>query len=254
MNIEANGLVLRNIQIAGNRRLVTLLTREYGKITAIINQNSLGKTKASLWSKPFTYSKFDIYKNRDYFIVNKGSVLKSYYKIGEDVEKYMNASNILEFTDKILVENQRNVKQMDILIEYFDIVQERKSHMKTLLLAYKLKSVALNGFEPHINNCVLCGKEDTTFKFDISEGGIVCDSCYKEKIKEKYKENTSEKLIYECKFGIIDVVTYILANPLSKLKKLTLEDNVERLLENIIRNYIKYYMVMEPLKTEGFLD
>ncbi len=253
MNVEANGFVLKNIQISGNRRLLTILTREYGKIVAILNQIQVGKNKSNLWSKPFTYSKFDIYKNKEYFMINRGTVTKSYYSLGEDVDKYIKASHIFEFTDKVMVENHRNQKQIDLLIDFLDIISADNIHINTIILGYKIKTLSINGLAPHIKNCLICGEKKDDYKFHIVEGGLICKTCLKEKISKNDKENMNEKLIYDCNFGIINVIRYILLNSLHNLKKLALEDSAEKLLKRIITDYFNHHFDVGYLKTEEFL-
>ncbi len=39
-------------------------------------------------------------KNREYYNINSADVKKSFFRIGEDVDKYMQASFVLELTEK----------------------------------------------------------------------------------------------------------------------------------------------------------
>ena len=61
-----------------------------------------GRSRSSLALRPFTYGRYELYKNRESYNINSAEVLKSYYRIGEDVDKYMNGAYVLEFTEKIL--------------------------------------------------------------------------------------------------------------------------------------------------------
>ena len=106
MITDTEGIVLKQVKTAYGRRMILLFSQKYGKISVGTSINEKGRNKSALALRPFTYGKYDLFKNRDSFNLNNASVLKSYYKIGEDVDKYMNSSYILEFTEKVLQEGQ----------------------------------------------------------------------------------------------------------------------------------------------------
>ena len=55
--------------------------------------------------------------------------------------------------------------------------------------------------------CVSCEKNTEKMYFSVEEGGLLCEACKKTIIEP-------DTLIYVANFGIIDVVKYILNNPL----------------------------------------
>ena len=52
MLINTEGIVLRQSKIANNRRIITLFTRRYGKITAGTSINERAKGRAALAIRP----------------------------------------------------------------------------------------------------------------------------------------------------------------------------------------------------------
>ena len=89
MYIDTEGIILKQVKTVNNRRMVLLFSRKYGKIGAGTSINEKGRGKSALAMRPFTYGKYELYKNRDNYNINGAEVIKSYFKIGEDVEKYM---------------------------------------------------------------------------------------------------------------------------------------------------------------------
>jgi DNA repair protein RecO (recombination protein O) len=248
MYTDTEGIVLKHVKLAGGRKILVLFSLKYGKISAGTSINEKGRSKATLALRPFTYSKFEIFKNRDSYNVNSAEVIKSFYKIGEDVDKYMYASYILEFTDKIISENERAPQLFGLLIDYLSTLEKRTKKYLTLALAYQIKALSYIGCMPELKHCVSCGNEVQLVAFSIEEGGIVCENCLK-----KLKSNMKESLIYNVDFGIIKVMNYILCNPLKSFENLALNDETQKMLKVIIRNYIGYHLDIRELKSESFL-
>ena len=102
MLTDTEGIVLRQVKTSYGRRMILLFSKKYGKISAGTGLNERGKGKSSLALRPFTYGRYELFKNRDSYNINGAEVLKSYYGIGEDVDKYMNGAYVLEFTERVL--------------------------------------------------------------------------------------------------------------------------------------------------------
>ena len=96
MIITTEGIVLRQHRIAGNRRMITIFTRKYGKISAGTSINEKSRTRSALALRPFTFAEYELFKGRDAYSINTASARKSYYSIGEDIDRFMTASAFIE--------------------------------------------------------------------------------------------------------------------------------------------------------------
>ena len=199
--------------------------------------------------RSFTYGKYELYKNRDNFNLNGAETIKSFYKIGEDVDKYMNASYVLEFTEKLLPENIPQPRLFNLLIDFLVELEKRKKKYGTLVIGYELKAIKELGYMPELDRCVNCGSENNLFFLDVENGGLLCRNC-----ASKLISANNDTLIYEVGLGIIDILKYFIRNPLRNLEKIALEPEVLKKLRQIINNYIKYHLEIGDLKSEGFLS
>ena len=102
MLTDTEGIVLRQIKTSYNRRMILLFSRRYGKISAGTSIGEKGRSKSALALRPFTYGRYELFKGRDTYNINSAEVLRSFYRIGEDVDKYMQGAYVLEFTEKVL--------------------------------------------------------------------------------------------------------------------------------------------------------
>ncbi len=247
MYIETEGVVLKQSKILEDRRMLTLFTKKFGKINTGANHQSKGKTKSSLALRPFTQGKYELYKGKNTFNIQSTDVIRSFYKIGEDIDKYVAASFALELTDRILVESEPAPKIYEILLEFLEIMENRGKEYNTLVIAYQLKILKFSGSMPHTKNCVACGKSpDNGFVFDVVSGGIVCSECV--------KRNTRSPLIFEVNTGIIDIVNYIMVNSLHTLSKIRIEEKSLSTISEILKQYFKHHFGIDNLKSQSFLE
>ena len=96
MITDTEGIVLRQVKAAGGRRMISLFSRKFGKISVGASINEGGRNKTALAARAFSYGRYELFKSRDNYNLNNGQVIKSYYAIGEDLDKYMAASYVLE--------------------------------------------------------------------------------------------------------------------------------------------------------------
>ena len=133
MIINTEGIVLRQRKIANNRRMIVLFTKQYGKLSAGTSVNEKSRSKAALALRPFTYAEYDIFKGRDAYSINSAQAKRSFYSIGEDIDRFMNASAFIEYLDKVLEEGAPSPKLFDLSLEFLQSVSECRSGSDTLL-------------------------------------------------------------------------------------------------------------------------
>lgn len=248
MVTDTEGIIFRQVKTVNGRRMVLLFSKKYGKISAGTSISEKGKSKSSLAMRPFTYGRYELFKNRDSYHINGTEVIKSYYRIGEDVEKYMYCSYALEFTEKLLQEEAPAPGIFNMILDFFDIMEKRSKKYSSLILAYQIKVLQEVGSRPQVNRCVLCGEREEPVLFSIKEGGILCSRCC-----VNFHDNQNDTLIYHVNFAIVNILRYILDNPLKSFENLALDMELLNQLNKIIKSYIKYHLDIGELKSESFL-
>lgn len=246
MITEAEGIILRQTKITGGRRMMVILTDRFGKISAgsFIREKNRGKNALAI--RPFTHGLYELYRKGDFFSINSAQTIRSYYRIGENVECFLDASFCLELTDRVLAENVPAGGVFRDLSDFLSAMDKRKKKFMTLVLAYEIKILRKLGYMPDLSSCVECGRKDGKIFFSIEKGGIICADCLK-----KQGRHPKDRLIYDIDFGIVNVVNFLERTPFSKLEKLAANDELTASIEEIMRNYIKYHFDISSFKSEG---
>lgn len=249
MYIDSQGIVLRQTKTQEARTILHVFTEKYGKISVGTNLTNKGKNKSSLALKPFAYGMYHIFKGRNYYNLDRAETIRSFYGIGEDIEKYIEASYILELTEKVIPEEIPQPGIFNLLMDFIKELEKRKSHHITLKLAYEIKLLRLLGIFPELRYCAVCGSEESLNFFSVENGGIVCSNC-----GEKIKSENIESLIFPINFDIVKVLNYFASNSLKTFEKIALDDKLAVYIQKIIRNYFSYHLDIKSLKSEGVMD
>jgi DNA repair protein RecO (recombination protein O) len=233
--------------------MIVLFTRQYGKISAGTSINEKSRSKAALALRPFTYAEYDIFKGREAFSINSASAKKSYYSIGEDIDRFMAASAFIEYLDKVLGEEEPVPKLFDLALEFLESVSVSKSSVETLLDAFIVKTLRILGVAPEMSCCVNCGKAPEKFgggfkMFSVSGGGIICPDCAGEEKRE------ADSLIYSPDFDIISMFRYFDSKPLKTFEKVDLKPEVRNEVREILSEYTDRYLGVDVLRSSKGLE
>ncbi|MDD4200468.1 MAG: DNA repair protein RecO [Eubacteriales bacterium] len=257
MKTDTEGIVLRETKTSYNRRMLLLFTRDYGKISAGTSLGERGKTKSSLALQHFTFGRYTLHQGRSGYDIDSAEVVRSHYGIGEDIDKYLQGSYVLEFTGKVLEEGVPVSAVFDLLVDFFDELETREKGFGSLVLAYQTRLFNYLGVMPKLDRCAVCGKpverpEETSGKafLSVSEGGIICHECITEKAARLQENSEADSLLYSVDFGIIDALKYFKSNPLKKMRNLALTEVAGKQLQKFIREYAAYHLNASNIKSE----
>ena len=248
MNAVTEGIVLKQIKTVNGRKMVLLFSGKFGKISAWTGINEGGRNHSALALRPFTHGRYEIYKGRNGYNINGAEVIKAYFKVGEDVEKYVCASYILEFTDKLLSEELPSAEVFRLVLDFFDLLETRKKKHMTMVIAFQLKAMQIMGHAPEMEHCIRCGKKEGLAALSIKEGGMVCSGC-----QNIISPQNNESLIYNIDFDIIEVLKYFLGNSFRSIERIALHESIPEKLHGIIKKYRAYHLDIGELKSDSFL-
>lgn len=255
MLINTEGIVLKQRKIANNRRMITVFTKNYGKLSCGTSLSEKGRGKAALALRPFTYAEYDIFKGREYYNINTAQTRKSYYSIGEDLERFLVASKLIDYLDKILEDEQPRPKLFDMTLEFLETITRASSNYETILYAFIVKTLSVQGVMPELRSCVNCGRRIEEFgyqlkngkighAFSVTSGGAICSDC------AEREKTTGSALIYRPPFDIIEVLQYFKNTPLERFEKIGLKEFVSRDIKHIIGKYVNYYLEIDIWQDE----
>ena len=220
--------------------MIVLFTRRYGKISAGTSISEKGRSKAALALRPFTFAEYELFKGRESYSINSASARRSYYSIGEDIDRFMTASAFIEYLDKVTSDGEPVPGLYDLALEFLASVEHSSSSAETLLFAFIVKSFKFLGVSPELGSCVSCGREARKI-FSVTSGGVICEDC------ANIEKSEGNALIYRPSFDIIDVFRYFQLKPLETFAKVTLKGSAASQMRRILADYTGRYLDADVL-------
>lgn len=242
MLLHTEAVVLKRTRAAGGVNMLSLFTKKYGKISVASRLGFGGKRRSELAISPFTLGDYKIFSNRGYYNLDSADVVKSYYAIGEDINKYGAASLVLEMTAKLIAEEQPMPGLFTMLKTFLELMEDRQKSHETLVLAYEIKILDKLGYFPQLDACVSCGTEENLNFFSVNKGGVLCSAC---------RQNKVDSLIYDVKFDIIEAVKYFQKTPFRRFKNIALKREDAIRIQRILREYMAYHMDIAELMSDS---
>ena len=244
MLYKTEGIVLKSMEYEEADKIVTIYTKDYGKITAIAKGVRKTKSKFGSSLEILTHSNFLIYKGRNIDIVSQTEILESFFSTSKEVIKFAFAVNCLEVVNRLSEEREINIGLFNLLKEVLHYLKE-SNDPKLQTLSFKWQTISILGYRPSLNHCCRCNKsveDQKEMYFNIKEGGLVCNNCI-----AKDKEGCVKVSLYFNK-----LLRKILITPLSTISNATIPDKKMKELEKITDLYIAYHSE-KSFKTDKFL-
>jgi DNA repair protein RecO (recombination protein O) len=178
-SFRASAVVLRHADYGEADRLLTLFTREQGKVRAIARGVRKVTSRKAGHIEPFTYVTLQLARGRGLLIVTQAETVNSFPGLREDLVKTSYAAYIIELLDRFTYEEETpHPPVFRLLTETLERI-EKESDAWLPIRYYEIRLLDFLGFRPQLFECVNCGceiqPEDQYFSF--SAGVAICPRC-----------------------------------------------------------------------------
>ena len=180
-----NAIVLRRMNFSETDRIVTLYTREHGKIASIAKGSRKPISRLSGSTETLTYGKVALATGKNLDIITQFEVKESFPRIREDLKRLAYGGYIAELVDVMTEDRQPSMNLFDLLLSTLYLL-ERPNDPEKIARMFELKLMRQLGYEPALDECVRCRKPLPTCPdsfgagdlfFSPSLGGMVCREC-----------------------------------------------------------------------------
>jgi DNA repair protein RecO (recombination protein O) len=167
-----HGVVLRTIKLGEADKIVTLVTEGRGKVRAVAK--GVRKTKSRFGGRlePMTHVSLQLYEGRELDTITQVETVYHFRAIRDDLDRVNKAQALLEVIDQVAQERQANPALYRMLVGALRALAAANAPL--LVPAFFWKVLALEGFQPQLDQCVSCGATDDLVALDLEEGGVLC--------------------------------------------------------------------------------
>ncbi len=171
-------VVLSTVDYGEADRLVTLLTRDHGKLSAFAAGARKSKRRFAGALEPGTLLKAQLVERRGSTVRLDGvDVEKTFHGLRDDLTLISRAMYCLELCRELMRDREPHAQMFDALEEYLGRLEQKQAG-PTSLIAFELDALAQAGLMPRFDCCAICGGGvGENAAFDPDHGGAVCGNC-----------------------------------------------------------------------------
>ena len=177
-SFRVEALVLRHSDWGEADRLLTLFTREMGKVRAIAKGVRKIRSRKAGHLEPFTRVSVQLARGRDLLIVTQAETVDAYLPLGENLVLTGYASYVIELLDRFTYEEGENRALYSLLTDTLARLAAGDSPWLAVRY-YEVRLLDILGFRPELFHCVQCEAEiraEDQF-YSALAGGVLCPRC-----------------------------------------------------------------------------
>src|SRR5580700_9017864 len=154
-----DGIVLRTQKLGEADRIVTLLTRRTGRVRAVAKGVRRTKSRFGGRLEPFTHTDLLLYTGRSLDVITQAETVRAYGEpLWPDYPRFTSGTAMLEAAEKFTpVEKEPALRQFLLLVGGLRVLADGTHEPRLILDAYLLRSLAVAGYAPALDECAVCG-------------------------------------------------------------------------------------------------
>jgi len=175
---QVEGLVIRLADVGERDRVVTLFTRDEGKLTFIARGARRPGSSLGPCVQMLTRGRFQCVKRRALHLITQAAVVDSYSSLRANLWSTSCGLYLAELVDAATVEGSSNRTLYDLMVEALELANLAGGN-DVLLRFFELRLLQCAGFCPSLRQCVSCGVELRPVENALSAtlGGVLCPEC-----------------------------------------------------------------------------
>lgn len=220
MYLNTTALVLKVSDYNDRDALLTLLTRDHGKITA--KARGLRRKNSPLIAscQLLAFSEFVLFEYRGMYTVNEAHSLQLFVPLHRDLEKLSLGTYFAQVADVISQEDVPNRELQSLVLNCLYALSETSVLPQQIKAVFELRASCIAGYTPDLYGCSCRTEESQPAFFDLSGGVLLCHCCKDQNIGIRHPIAS----------GTLDAMRYIVSCDSKKLFGFALgQDNLYQL-------------------------
>jgi DNA repair protein RecO (recombination protein O) len=242
-SFRLEAVVLRHSDWGEADRILTLYTRERGKVRAIAKGVRKIKSRKAGHLEPFTRVTLQLARGRDLLIVSQAEAMDTYQPLREDLVKTGYAAYIIELLDRFTYEEEsENTNIFRLLTESLARVAAEPDPWLALRY-YEVRLLEHLGFRPRLFECANCRAEIKPVDqfFSATQGGVLCPRC-----------GAGLPGVWNVSVEALRNLRHFQRSSYAEAQRARPVPQVRAEVESLLQNYITY-LLERQLNTPGFI-
>ena len=176
MYMTIQGIVLRVTDYNDRDALLTVLTRQHGKLT--IKARGLRRKNSPLIApcQLLAYGEFTLFEYRGQYTINEAHSIELFTPLRRDLTKLSLGTYFAQVAEVLSQEDYPSPELQSLLLNCLYALSRLSLPEMQVKAVFELRSACLSGYTPDLFGCHICGSQNPE-RFDLSAGQLECRGC-----------------------------------------------------------------------------
>ena len=176
MYLTIQGIVLRVTDYNDRDALLTVLSRNHGKLT--IKARGLRRKNSPLIApcQLLAFGEFTLFEYRGMYTINEAHSIELFTPLRRDLTKLSLGTYFAQVTEIISQEDLPNPELQSLLLNSLYALSKLNLPEILVKAVFELRSACLAGYTPDLYGCHICGSQNPD-RFDLTAGQLECRGC-----------------------------------------------------------------------------
>jgi len=178
MLVKWEGIVIRSVDYGESSKVVTLFTREHGKLGIMARGAKKTKSRLAAVSQLFSHGYYLCKAGPGSGMpgLSQGDIMESFRDLRQSLNATAYAAYMAELLDRLTHEREPNPYLFQLLLHTFRYLDEGRD-AEILCRIFETKMLIVAGISPQLSACASCGAEREPYAISVSQGGLLCPVC-----------------------------------------------------------------------------
>jgi DNA repair protein RecO (recombination protein O) len=240
---RVSAIVLKRRDQGEADRLLTVLTRDRGKLTLLAKGVRRQASRKAGHIEPFTLVDLLVAKGKSLDLVTQAETSEAHRALREDLWRSTWAYYVAELADAFTVDDDPQALLFELVAETLDRLN-RGDDPALSVRYYELHLLGLVGYQPQLFRCVECDAllEPEVNFLSIERGGALCP---------RHGAHLVDTIVLPV--TVLKALRYLQTRDWSQVAQLQLSSQLSGQLEAMLARYIVYHLE-RTLRSAAFLD
>lgn len=176
MYMTIQGIVLRVTDYNDRDALLTLLTRDHGKLTVKVRGLRRKNSPMIASCQLLAYGEFTLFEYRGQYTVNEAQSIELFTPLRRDLTKLSLGTYFAQVSEVLSQEDYPSPELQSLLLNCLFALSALALPEAQIKAVFELRAACLSGYTPDLFGCHICGNQAPD-RFDLSAGQLECRSC-----------------------------------------------------------------------------
>lgn len=197
MIVKVDGFVSGVTECGESDKMVTLITRQYGKMSVYCRGARKLNSKLMMGTLKYSYGEYIINRTEKMNIMTESNAEAPFFDLFKNVTAASLADYISEVLSDVSMAEEPDEPVLNLALNCLYVLSNGKYSERTVKTVFELKLTEYLGIAPDLSGCFACGKTGKEWYFlDVMNGYLICEDCGKGNTgNEKYDDGTARIVV-----------------------------------------------------------